>query len=122
MMTLNIVGRLGADAVLGDANGTPVLNMSVACDGWDPKAREKSTTWVRVAFFGTRAEKVAQYLSKGSWVSCSGEPRLTEYKGKMYLELSASQVTMVGNKPAETRAEPQQRKAAKPAVDDDPFG
>ena len=125
MMTLNIVGRLGADAVLGDAHGTPVLNMSVACDGWDPKAREKSTTWVRVAYFGTRAEKVAQYLTKGSWVSCSGEPRLTEYKGKMYLELSASQVTMVGAKP-ETRAEPPaQRKAApktKPVDDDEiPF-
>lgn len=130
MMALTIVGRLGADPVLGDAAGTPVLNMNVACDGWDPKAREKSTTWVRVAFFGTRAEKLHPHLSKGSSVSVSGEPRLTEYKGKQYLELSAHQVSLVGSKPQ--ASEPAQRKAthlskgSKPSapVDDDeiPFG
>ena len=119
MMNLNIVGRLGADPVLGDANGTPVLNMSVACDGWDPKAREKSTTWVRVAYFGSRGEKIAPFLAKGSWVSVSGEPRLTEYKGKTYLELSAHQVSLVGNKPAETRAEPEKRPAHRGRIEDD---
>lgn len=99
MMFLAIVGRLGADPTLGEAGGTPVLNMNVACDGWDPKAREKMTTWVRVAFFGNRAEKLHPHLSKGSSVAVSGEARLTEYKGKQYLELSAHQVSLVGGKP-----------------------
>jgi single stranded DNA-binding protein len=122
MMILTIVGRLGADPVLGNANGTPVLNMSVACDGWDPKAKEKLTTWVRVAYFGTRAEKSAQYLSKGSSVMCSGEARLSEYKGKQYLELSASQVSMVGSKPAGDAAPRKEAPKRAAAPDDDPFG
>ncbi len=130
MMSLTIVGRLGADPVLGDAAGTPVLNMNVACDGWDPKAREKMTTWVRVSFFGSRAEKLAPHLAKGSSVAVSGEARLSEYKGKMYLELSASQVSLVGSKPAETRAEPaqpargkskSQKMAEESGEDDTPF-
>jgi single-stranded DNA-binding protein len=112
MMALTIGGRLGSDPTLGNANGTPVLNMSVAVDGWDPKAREKVTTWVRVAFFGTRAEKLAEFLSKGSSVMCTGEGRLTEYKGKSYLELTASAVTMMGAKPSGD-AQPREREQAK---------
>lgn len=120
MMILTIGGRLGQDPTLGNANGTPVLNMSVAVDGWDPKAREKITTWVRVALFGTRAEKLAEYLAKGAGVMCSGEARLAEFKGKQYLELTASQVIMMGAKPS---GEPRQEKAperrGKPARDMD---
>lgn len=121
MMVLTICGRLGADAVLGNANGTPVVNLSVACDGWDPKAREKSTTWVRVALFGKRAENLAEYLVKGSSVMCTGEPRLSEYKGKMYLELSASDIKLVGTKRSDDapakREEPKQRRSEP----EDPF-
>jgi single-strand DNA-binding protein len=126
MMSLTIGGRLGSDPTLGNANGTPVLNMSVACDGWDPKAREKVTTWVRVAFFGTRAEKLSEYLSKGSSVMCTGEARLTEYKGKQYLELTASAVTMMGSKPSgdtPAREQPsrEQQKRAPRDTEEPPF-
>ena len=123
MMVLTIGGRLGQDPTLGSANGTPVLNMSVAVDGWDPKAREKITTWVRVAFFGTRANRLAEYLTKGASVMCSGEARLAEFKGKQYLELTASQVTMMGAKPSgESRQEKEPaRGKAKEDDDDIPF-
>lgn len=125
MMVLTIGGRLGADATLGDANGTPVLNFSVACDGWDPKAREKVTTWVRVAMFGTRGEKLADHLTKGSSVMVNGEARLSEYKGKQYLECNANQVTLMGSKPqgdASPKREerPAQRTRTKPADDEEP--
>lgn len=126
MMALTIGGRLGADATLGDANGTPVLNFSVAVDGWDPKAREKVTTWVRVAMFGARAEKLSGHLAKGTSVMVNGEARLSEYKGKQYLECTASQVTLMGSKPqgdAPKREErPAQRTRPKPAdVEEPPF-
>jgi single-stranded DNA-binding protein len=119
MMSLTIGGRLGGDPTLGNANGTPVLNMSVAVDGWDPKAREKVTTWVRVAFFGTRAEKLGEFLTKGSSVMCTGEARLSEYKGKQYLELTASAVTMMGAKPSgdvpsREREQPKRQSRAEP--------
>jgi single stranded DNA-binding protein len=123
MMVLTIGGRLGADPTVGNANGTPVINMSVACDGWDPKAREKITTWVRVAFFGTRAEKLSEYLSKGSSVMCTGEARLSEYKGKQYIELTASSVMMMGSKPSSS-SEPKREKREQRSTssdDDLPF-
>jgi single-strand DNA-binding protein len=118
MMSLTVGGRLGADPTMGDAGGTAVCNFSVAVDGWDPKAREKMTTWVRVAVFGKRAESLQTILSKGSSVMCAGEARLTEYKGKQYLELTANAVTLMGSKPADAPAPA--RKA--PAANDDPFG
>ncbi len=122
MMALTIGGRLGQDPTLGNANGTPVLNMSVAVDGWDPKAREKITTWVRVAFFGTRAEKLAEYLTKGASVMCSGEARLAEFKGKQYLEMTASQVTMIGAKPSGEQRQEKAPTRGKAKDDDDiPF-
>jgi single-stranded DNA-binding protein len=118
MMSLTIGGRLGADPTMGDAGGTAVCNFSVAVDGWDPKAREKMTTWVRVAVFGKRAESLQTILSKGSSVMCAGEARLTEYKGKQYLELTANAVTLMGSKPADA-APPAVRKAAARHVDPD---
>lgn len=126
MMVLTIGGRLGADATLGNANGTPVLNFSVAVDGWDPKAREKATTWARVAMFGARAKKLSEHLVKGSSVMVSGQARLSEYKGKQYLELTANEVTLMGGKPqgdAQPRREerPAHRGRPKPADDEVPF-
>ena len=96
MMVLTIGGRLGANATLGNANGTPVVNFSVACDGWDPKLREKVTTWVRVAQFGARAERLAEHLAKGTSVMCTGECRLSEYKGRQNLEMTATSVALMG--------------------------
>lgn len=122
MMVLTIGGRLGADATLGNANGTPVVNFSVACDGWDPKVREKVTTWVRVAQFGARAEKLVEHLSKGSSVMASGQARLSEYKGKQYLELTANEVALMGAKPSGGNERPQEKRPAtrgRPEVDDD---
>lgn len=124
MMALTIGGRLGADADLKmTQGGTAVLNFSVACDGWDPKAREKTTTWVRCAMFGQRAEKLAEHLTKGTSVMVAGECRMTEYKGKSYLELTANSVSLMGSKPqgevAPAKREPARRSAP---IDDDPFG
>lgn len=121
MMALTIGGRLGADAVVGQAGNTSVTNFSVAVDGWDPKAREKTTTWVRVAMFGTRGEKLAEHLTKGASVMVAGEARLTEYKGKTHLELTANNVTLMGGKPQGESQAPR-KAAAKPAEDDEiPF-
>lgn len=125
MMALTIGGRLGADPTTGNANGTAVLNFSVAVDGWDHKAREKVTTWVRVALFGARGEKLAEHMTKGSSVVCSGQARLAEYKGKSYLELTANEVTLLGGKsssdsqPAPKRE--QSRKAVRVDDEEPPF-
>lgn len=128
MIALTIGGRLGADPTMGNAGGTQVLNFSVAVDGWDPKAREKTTTWVRVAVFGKRAESLETILTKGSSVMCSGEGRLSEYKGKQYLELTAHSVSLIGSKPGGGEREVDPRKSEpsrsgsrqRDAADDEP--
>ena len=121
MLALTIGGRLGADPTVGNANGTAVLNFSVAVDGWDYKAREKTTTWVRGALFGARGEKIAEHLSKGSHVMVSGQGKLSEYKGKQYLELTANEVTLMGGKAPENagnRPTPAKRSAD---IEEPPF-
>jgi len=134
MMALTIGGRLGADPTMGNAGGTQVLNFSVAVDGWDPKAREKISTWVRVAIFGKRAESLQTILEKGSSVMCAGVARLSEYKGKQYLELTATDVTLMGGKPGGSERGPNPSRSghnlaggstgtrrSEPAEDEPPF-
>ncbi len=124
MISMTIGGRLGADPTMGNAGGTQVLSFSVAVDGWDPKAREKVTTWVRVAIFGKRAESLQTILEKGASVMCAGVARLSEYKGKQYLELTATDVTLMGGKPAgdaQPMAEPQRTPRSEAGDDDPPF-
>ncbi len=80
MIAATVVGNLGQDAEIGDANGTPVLNFSVASN--TKFKGEDHTTWVRCAFFGSRAEAVAQYMLKGKQVAVRGGLTAREYEGK----------------------------------------
>ena len=55
--------RLGRDASLKQTSaGKPVLQMAVAYN----YGREKETQWLDISMFGDRAEKVAQYMLKGT--------------------------------------------------------
>lgn len=75
-------GRLGRDADLrqGDTPQKSVCNFSVAVNvGWGEKKR---TLWVGCAIWGERAEKLAQYLTKGSAVTVSGDVDLRTYEKK----------------------------------------
>lgn len=80
MISATITGNIGQDARLGNAGETPVVNFSVAS-----KRHEKGedrTDWVDVAFFGMRATKLAQYLTKGSRVCIRGTVHIREYAKK----------------------------------------
>ena len=81
MIKLIMTGRLGKDAEQRFmANGTPVLNFSVASDvGWKER---KHTVWVECSIFGKRAESLAPYLTKGLSVTISGDGDLREWEGK----------------------------------------
>jgi single-stranded DNA-binding protein len=78
--------------------------------------------------FGKRAEQLSEMLTKGTSVMTSGEARLSEYKGKQYLEMTVNQVTLMGGKPqgdAQPKREerPAHRGRPKTATteDEDPF-
>lgn len=98
MISATVTGNVGRDGQLGDAGGTPVLNFSLASRRWDKG--EEHTDWVAVAFFGERARKVAQYVTKGSRVAVRGSMYGREYthngEKRSELTLRADDVELLG--------------------------
>lgn len=71
-----ILGAVGKDAELRYApNGDPVLSFSVASTKKYKTNGElkENTIWVKCTIWGSRAEKLAQYILKGTKVLCIGE-------------------------------------------------
>lgn len=117
-MSLNVwtfTGRLGRDADQKYLpNGTSVVEFSVAVDvGF---GENKSTLWPKCAIFGTRGEKVAQYLVKGQQVAVSGEIKMREWTNKdgetkTALEARVAELALIGSKGnGEAREAPQDEK------------
>lgn len=71
MAILTVTGRLGKDCETREMqNGTKVVSFSVADDvGYGEKKR---TQWIKCSYFGDRAAKLAQYLTKGSLIEVTG--------------------------------------------------
>lgn len=72
-------GRCGGDAeVRKTQDGTAVVQFQVANDiGFGDR---KTSQWVSCSWWGSRAEKVAQYIRKGDKLVVSGEVKLEEFK------------------------------------------
>ncbi len=75
---LTITGRLGRDAEMKKTpNGKTVCEFSVATG--HRETGDNVTMWVKVALWENAAEKLAPYLTKGTQVLVSGEPRVRAY-------------------------------------------
>lgn len=103
MKNLTIAGRLTKDAETRDAGSDRVTSFSVAVDDW--KCREKSTLFFDASMWGGRGEKLAQYLTKGSSVTVSGDLSTREHNGKTYMTIRVADVTLQGGKPAASDAD-----------------
>lgn len=88
-MSINFVmvtGNLTRDAELRNTNtnGTPVLNFSIAVN--DRRRNNTTGEWedypnyFDCSLFGTRAEKIAQYLTKGRRVAIEGKLRWSQWE------------------------------------------
>ncbi|SCI24285.1 Helix-destabilizing protein [uncultured Clostridium sp.] len=78
-----IVGRLVRDSELKylQGNGTAALSFSVAVDrDYKKKDGTKETDFINMQMMGTRAEKLAEYLTKGKLIATSGSLRVNNYK------------------------------------------
>ena len=74
-------GRLGQDSEIRTTQGgTKILKFSVGADVYDNG--EKKTEWYNCSWFGTRAEKMGQYLKKGQSVSVNGTQSHSEFQRK----------------------------------------
>ena len=94
MFNAVIAGNIGRDAETRQVGSTAVTNFNVAVE---QRAKGgKTTTWVRCALWGKRGDTLAQYLTKGSKVCVSGTLTTREHEGKTYIEVEASDVTLLG--------------------------
>ena len=98
MKNLTIAGRLTKDAETRDAGGSRVTGFSVAVDNWDGKT--KGTLFFDASWWGAKGEKMAQYLTKATAVTVSGDLGTREHNGKTYLTIRVADVTLQGGKPA----------------------
>ena len=79
MMNTTIAGNVGnvERATIGDQSA---LKFSVAVNKYDKNApNNQRTVWVNCTWFGTRAEKMAQYITKGGYLTVSGDLDVREY-------------------------------------------
>jgi single-strand DNA-binding protein len=103
MITATIIGRLGRDAEEVKA-ATSGINLNLASDqGWGEKRR---TNWVRVTFWGKRAEILRPMLIKGVRIAVCGELQTSEYNGKLSLECKAWDIQILSERKEATDAPP----------------
>ena len=85
MRNITIAGNIGKDAQIRTTQNVEA--------GY---GQNKKTQWYDCSWFGSRGEKVAPYLTKGSKITVSGEFDTREHDGKTYLQISVNNVTLQG--------------------------
>lgn len=121
-------GHLGADPELRfTPSGKAVANLRIACTErkrtpsgeWE----DGTTTWLNVAVWGHLAETVTEHLRKGSLVHVVGRLSQREHEGKVYYDVTATEVTQALPRPGqqERRQEPQQGQGRGNQRQDDPW-
>lgn len=122
MQFISITGRVGGNAETRQAGSGTVTNFNCAVDqGWGDS---KTTNWYRVALWGERGSKLAQYIVKGEKVAVTGELVIGDYNGKPQYEIRAADVDcfMSGKKSDGGGHTPLTRQPAPVDLDDDvPF-
>jgi len=120
-------GNLGKDSDLTMAKNTgkAILKFSVGvAKGFK---REDGTNWFNCVMFGDRAEKLAQYLTKGTKVIIEGSVQLGNYEGndgvKHYTtDIFVNNVEMLGGNKEEKETPTKQNNDITPIDDGDiPF-
>ena len=95
MKNITIAGNIGKNAETRTTQGgDKVTSWTVAVE--DRSSKEKVTYWFDCNWWGKRGESVAQWLTKGSKVSVTGDFGKREYEGKTYFVIRVSDVTLLG--------------------------
>ena len=101
MIAGTVTGNVGKDATTREHDGKTVLSFTVASRRFEKGA--ELTDWVDVSFWGERARKIAQYVTKGSRVGVRGTLYVREYEHngakRAVLTMRADDVELLGGKP-----------------------
>ena len=117
MKAIVIAGNIGKDAVVRTTQGGDrITGWSVAVE--DGFGQSKRTLWFDCSWFGGRGEKLAQYLTKGSKITVSGDFSTREHEGKTYLQVRVNDVTLQGGGQDRQRDDRQQDQRVSGQADD----
>jgi single-strand DNA-binding protein len=94
MQTITIAGNVGKDAATKQVNGQSVTEWSVAVSN----GRDKDSTWFKCSMWGSRGEKLAGYITKGSKITVSGGLTAGVYDGKPDMKINVNDVALQGGK------------------------
>ena len=118
MKTICIAGNIGKDAVTRNTqSGDSVTSWSVAVE--DRRGQDKQTLWFDCSLWGRRGEALAQYLTKGSRVTVSGDFSTREHEGRTYLAVRVDQITLMGGGRDQQESRGQDQRPAPREMDDE---
>ncbi len=83
MAIITVSGYVGHSSLSYSESGTAVLTVSVADKRWNYKEKEEETFWIRAVWFGERAEKLENSLTKAKVVTITGTEAYKIYDGKI---------------------------------------
>lgn len=122
MNVSTFAGRVGGDAELTyTKSGMAVASFSLAIDNGKGKDGEKKpATWIKATLWDKRAESLAQYIKKGSFVIVSGPVSIetwlskTEGTAQGKIVVSVNQFTFGGDSKSNQSDNTQQEAQASP--------
>ena len=123
MNKIIITGGLGRDSELKQVGDKSVLEFSVAVNSGYKK--EDPPSWWRCTIWGTRAEKLHQYLTKGTRLLIEGEPKIRQYEDKegnkkLSAEIFVKELEFFGSR-ADNKSEGREENNTDPGDDYVPF-
>ena len=130
MNTVTLVGRIVKDAELtyiANANGLAKLTFTVAVDrSYQKDKNNKKTDFIPCTIMGSRAEKLAPYVTKGKQVAIRGELHIENVKKsdnwKTYVEVNVNIFEFLGGNTRNNKAEVKAPLGFEAILDDDlPF-
>lgn len=107
MQKIQIIGRVGKDAVVNNYNGQQVANFSVAVG--EKINGQEHTTWYDVSLW--ERPKIFPYIRKGGLIYVEGKPSINIYKKHdgatgASLRVSAYQIELLGGTGEKNSQEP----------------
>lgn len=80
--SFHLSGRLAVEPELQTGASMPYMRTRIAVDGYDRKEKEKITNFFGIVLFGQKAELLAKYCNKGSYITVTGELKDNQYTDK----------------------------------------
>lgn len=83
MAIIHVAGNVGSCDFKYTENGTAYLVVSIADHRWNRKEEKEDTVWIRAIWFGERAEKLSNSITKAKMISVTGKEDFKVYDGKI---------------------------------------